>query len=287
MKTLLNGLFVLVCLSTSALAATTRVWESPAASVSQTIGITDVAVKYHRPAVKGREIWGKLVPYGQVWRAGANDATTIAFSTAVKVAGHVVPAGTYALFVQPARDKWTFILSKDAEQWGAYFYKPEHDQLRFDVTPVAAPGREWLAFELEPQGANTVVASLHWDKLKASFPVEVETDKLYAAYLAAELVKADGSTDKKQRTEVYLTAAKYWIERNEKLAEAGKALDKADQIAPSFWGYEWRARLLVKQGKVAEALPLLEKAKVAAAGKAPKEYVEGLDKLAAEWTKKK
>ena len=286
LRTFLIALVVL-SLPTSLLADTKRVWESPAASVSQTIGISELVVKYHRPAVKGREIWGKLVPYGQVWRAGANDATTISFSTAVKVAGRAVPAGTYALFVQPARDKWTFILSKDAEQWGAYFYKPEHDQLRFDVTPAAAPAREWLTYELEPEGTRTVVASLHWDKLGASFPIEVDVDGLYHAYLAAEVARADASTDKKQRWEVYFIAAKYWIARDEKLDEAARLLDKADQQMASFYGYEWRGRLYAKQGRVKEALALVDKAKAAATGKAPKEYVQGLDALAAEWTAKK
>jgi hypothetical protein len=268
-------------------AETKRVWESPAATVAQTIGITDIEVKYHRPGVKGREIWGKLVPYDKVWRAGANDATTVSFSTAVKVAGKSVPAGRYGLFVLPTKDKWTLILSKDPEQWGAYFYKPEQDQLRFEVTPQAAPAREWLAFELEPQGRSTVTAALHWDKLRASFPIEVDVDGLYQAYLAGEVKQADAGKNPQERFGTYLTAARYWIDRNEKLDDAKKLLDSADKVAPSFWTYEWRARLLQKQGKLAEALPLLEKAKTAATGKAPKEYVSGLDDLRAEWTKKK
>jgi hypothetical protein len=270
-------------LAPAAFAETRQIWESPGATVSQTIGITDIQVSYHRPGVKGREIWGKLVPYGQVWRAGANEATTISFSTAVKVAGKNVPAGTYALFVLPTKDKWTFILSKKSEQWGAYFYKPEDDQLRFDVTPASAAAREWLAYELEPQGKNSVTAALHWDKLKASFPIEADVDGLYAAYLGSEVAKADASSDGKQRFATYFSAAKYWIGRGEKLSDAAKLLDKAEAVQPSFWVYEYRARLLAKQGKIKDALPLLDKAKQAAAGKTPKEYANALDELRGQW----
>jgi hypothetical protein len=284
MKTYALTLFIAFSCARPVLAETRQIWESPAASVAQTVGITDIEIKYHRPGVKGREIWGKLVPYGQVWRAGANEATSISFSTAVKVAGKPVPAGTYALFVLPTKEKWTFILSKQAEQWGAYFYKPETDALRFDVTPAAAPAREWLAFELEPQGKNEVVAALQWEKLRASFPIEVEVDSLYQAYLGTEITKADTSSDGKQRFSTYFTAAKYWIGRGEKLEQASGLLDKAEKVQPSFWIYEYRARLLAKEGKVKEALPLLDKAKQAAAGKTPKEYAAALDQLRSEWT---
>ena len=267
-----------------ALAETRQVWESPAATVAQTVGITDLEITYHLPGVKGREIWGKLVPYGEVWRAGANDATTLSFSTPVKVAGKNVAAGKYALFMLPTKEKWTFILAKNPEQWGAYAYKPVEDVLRFDVTPAAAAPKEWLAFDIDLQGKNTAIVALHWDKLRGSFPIEVDVDGGFQAYLAAEVAKADGLKDEKERWNTYFTAAKYWIGRNEKLDEAGKLLDKSDKLGMNAWSYEYRARLLVKQGKVAQALPLLDKAKTAAAGKFPKEYLEGIDKLRAEWT---
>jgi hypothetical protein len=259
----------LIGLAHSAFAETRQIWESPAAAVSQELGLTGIEIKYHRPGVKGREIWGKLVPYDKVWRAGANEATTISFSTPAKVGGKSVPAGHYALFVLPTKEKWTFILSKQPEQWGAYTYKPADDVVRVDVTPAAAPAREWLAYELEPQGKNTVVAALHWEKLRASFPIEIDVDGLYQAYLKSEVTKADVSSDGKERSATYILAAKYWIVRGEKLEDASKLLDKAEKIQPSFWIYEYRARLYAKQGKVAQALPLLDKAKEAAAGKLP------------------
>lgn len=260
-----------------------QLWESPAASLSQNLGLTKISVSYHRPAVKGRAIWGGLVPYGEVWRTGANEATTISFSTAVKVAGHDVPAGTYAFFAIPGKDSWTLILNKEAEQWGSFFYKADKDQLRFEVKPEAAPMQEWLDYGLDLAGPDTAVLGLRWEKLKVAFPISADVKGLYEAHLADEVKKADASADPK-RLGTYLLAAKYWIQRGEKLPEAGALLDKADAVKSTFWSEEWRARLLQKQGRVKEALPYLDKAMAdAPAAGAPKEYVEGLVKLKAEW----
>ena len=108
---------------------------SPAASVFEKIGTARLTVTYSRPAVKGREVWGGLVPYGQVWRLGANDATTLEVSEACKLAGHDLPAGSYALFAIPAKDSWTIVVDSQAKQWGAYFRDPKKDVFSFDVTP--------------------------------------------------------------------------------------------------------------------------------------------------------
>ncbi|HET6329684.1 MAG TPA: DUF2911 domain-containing protein [Holophagaceae bacterium] len=168
-------------LAAAALPAQVRqIRESPAASVSQELGLTKVEINYHRPAVKGRVIWGGLVPYGQVWRAGANEATTISFTGPVKVAGHDVPSGTYALFAIPGKDRWTLILDKNAKQWGAFSYKPDQDLLRFDVTPSAAPMQEWLDYIVELADQATATVTLHWEKLAVSFPVTVEIPGLAA-----------------------------------------------------------------------------------------------------------
>jgi hypothetical protein len=157
-----------------------KVRESPAASVSQDLGLTKVEIAYHRPAVKGRVIWGGLVPYGKVWRAGANEATTISFSGPVKVAGHDVPGGTYAFFAIPGKDHWTLILDKNPKQWGAFSYKPDQDLLRFEVTPAPAPMQEWLDYTVELADQATATVTLHWEKLAVSFPVTVEIPGLAA-----------------------------------------------------------------------------------------------------------
>ena len=276
-------LTLLVTASQPAAAEVQQLWESPAAGVSQHLGLTEIKIEYHRPAVKGRAIWGQLVPYGKVWRTGANDATTISFSTKVRIAGKDVPAGTYALFAVPEKDRFTFILNKSSQQWGAYFYKAEEDQLRFEVKPEPAPHKEWLEYQLDLKDRTTASAALHWEKLRVSFPIEAEVDRIYREHLTTELAKADQAPTTKDSWSTYFLAAKYWINQGGELGQAGALLDKAGRIDKNFWYYEWRARLLQKQGKVQEAVPLLAQARQLAAGKAPQGYLDGLDALKAEW----
>lgn len=280
------GLILLIAAARPAAAQVQQLWDSPAASVSQHLGLSEIKIDYHRPAVKGRTIWGELVPYGQVWRAGANDATTITLTTAVRVAGKEVPAGTYAFFVLPEKDHFTLILNKNARQWGSYFYKAADDQLRFDVKPQTAPHEEWLSYQLELKDRGTVLFSMHWDKLQVSFPIEADVERIYRDHLTLELAKADQAPTSKDSFTTYFLAAKYWINQGTQLDQAAAYLDKAGRIDKNFWYYEWRARLLQKQGKVQEALPLLTQAKALAAGKAPQAYIDGLDVLKGQWTKK-
>ena len=146
---------------------------SPKAAVIQTVGFTDVRIDYSRPGVKGREIWGGLVPYGKVWRAGANEATKITFSTDVKVNGKTLKAGSYGFFTIPTKDKWTIIFNKVADQWGAFEYNEAEDVLRIDVTPEKGNMQEWLAYTITKTSDNTAVVRLEWEKLKVPFTIEV------------------------------------------------------------------------------------------------------------------
>jgi hypothetical protein len=131
------------------------------------IGGADVKITYGRPKVKGRVIWGNLVPYGQVWRAGADEATTITFSKDVKVEGKAVPAGTYALFFIPDKDKWTLILNKVAKQWGAFRYAEGEDLMRADVKPTMSDtAEEQLTYEIAGDGIV-----LKWEKV--AVPVKI------------------------------------------------------------------------------------------------------------------
>jgi tetratricopeptide (TPR) repeat protein len=267
-------------------AQTQQLYESPAASVSQNLGLTKIEINYHRPAVKGREIWGALVPFGEVWRAGANEATTFTVSTPVKLGGKELAAGSYALFIRPSKTGWTLLLNRKAQQWGAYNHKEGDDALSLELKPEAAPSQEWLSYSIDLKDRRTAMVSLHWEKLRASFPVEADVDGIYQAYLAEELKKADASTEPK-RWSTYFQVAKYWINRKEKLNEAEALLAKAGSITESFWIYEWKGRLLQLQGKLPEAIQSVEKAKaLAPAAGAPKEYVAGLDTLIAGWKAK-
>jgi Protein of unknown function (DUF2911) len=145
--------------------------QSPAGSASGAAGGTRITIEYHRPSVRGREIWGGLVPYGQVWRLGANEATTITFSTPVKIEGTDVAAGTYALFAIPGKDKWTFIVNKNAKQWGAFKYQQTDDLLRFDVVPQPGNAVETMTFSIVPKAPASASVEMEWAKVKAAFNV--------------------------------------------------------------------------------------------------------------------
>jgi hypothetical protein len=147
---------------------------SQAAEVKQRIALTDITVKYHRPLVKGRKIWGGLVPYGKVWRAGANENTTIEFSDPVSIEGKPLPKGIYGLHMIPNPDSWTVIFSKTNTGWGSYSYNQKEDALRVDVKPrPLAEQKEALEFEFEDLKPDSAAVTLKWEKLGVPFTVSV------------------------------------------------------------------------------------------------------------------
>jgi len=153
------------------------------ASVMQRIGTdTDITISYSRPGVKGRKIWGDLVPYGMApannyaknpfpWRGGANKTTTIEFSKAVKINDKPVPAGKYGMHFIPSEKDWTIIFSKNSQGWGSFAYNQDEDFLRITVTPVKAPFQEWLAYGFDNLSGSKATAYLHWEELKVPFEI--------------------------------------------------------------------------------------------------------------------
>ena len=149
---------------------------SPKATVKQTVGFTIISIDYSRPGVKGRTIWGGLVPYNAVWRAGANEATKITFTADVKINGKKLKAGSYGFFVIPTEKNWTLIFNKVADQWGAFEYNDVEDALRIEVTPEKENNcwQEWLIYTITKTSDKTAVVRLEWEKLKVPFTIEVE-----------------------------------------------------------------------------------------------------------------
>lgn len=141
---------------------------SPPMSSSAKVGNAQITIHYGSPSVKGREIWGKLVPYGEVWRTGANEATTFETDQDITVEGKALPKGKYALFTIPGKDEWTIIFNKNSQQWGAYGYKQSEDALRIKVKPAAAEHQEQLKIEVNENGT----VSIHWEKVKVAFTVK-------------------------------------------------------------------------------------------------------------------
>jgi hypothetical protein len=147
---------------------------SPKAFVGQTIGYTTVTITYGSPGVKEREIWGELVPYGEVWRTGANEATTIEFDNDLYIEGNKIPTGKYSLFTIPNEKEWTIILNKVYDQWGAFKYNMDEDQIRFKVKPIKNHHVERLKFYFQYIEPYKAIVNLEWEKIKIPFLINSE-----------------------------------------------------------------------------------------------------------------
>src|SRR5216684_9349767 len=145
--------------------------DSQHAKIIQRVGITDITINYHRPLVKGRKVWGGLVPYGQVWRAGANENTTIEFTDPVTIEGKPLPKGIYGLHMIPGESEWTVIFSKNSTSWGSYTYDPAEDALRVSVKAQPAEHREELIYDFEKLTPESTTVTLRWEKVAVPFKV--------------------------------------------------------------------------------------------------------------------
>lgn len=147
---------------------------SPKAEVMQVVGLTQVNISYSRPGVKGRKIWGGLVPYDKVWRAGADEATKFTFSSDVLIEGKQLPAGSYSFFIIPSRKEWIIIFNKIADQWGAFTYNEAEDILRIKKKPKSAEFEEWLKYEFVKTGDYSADIVFHWEKQKVVLKLETK-----------------------------------------------------------------------------------------------------------------
>jgi tetratricopeptide (TPR) repeat protein len=235
---------------------------SQKAKIMQRVGLTDITIVYHSPQVKEREIWGKLIPYDKVWRAGANENTTIKFSHDVMVEGQKIAKGIYGLHVVPGKESWEIVFSKNYTSWGSYFYNKEEDALRVKVKPVAAPHREWLAFDFTEREAKSVTASLHWEKLRVPFKISVDVNNIVLASIRNEL-----------RTLPWWFwqgthgAAKWCLDNEINLEEALKWVDQSIKVKENFQNVFLKSKILANLGKTQEAESIKKYAfKIAAEG---------------------
>jgi tetratricopeptide (TPR) repeat protein len=180
-----------VCLALASLAGAQTMMTLPEASqqasVSQRLGVTEITIQYHRPLVGGRNVWGGLVPYGQVWRAGANENTTFQVSDPVTVEGKPLPAGTYGLHMMPGADSWEIIFSKNSTSWGSFTYDKAEDALRVTVKPQPTDFHEALTYDFDAVKPDSAVVTLRWEKLAVPFSVAIDTTDVSLRSLRREL----------------------------------------------------------------------------------------------------
>lgn len=248
-------------------AVTTPRTPSPASSVSQTIGISTVKVDYSRPSVKGREVWGMLVPYGwnvqgfgngneAPWRAGANENTTITLSHAAKIEGQAVPAGTYGLFFVINKDNTgEVILSKDYQSWGSFFYDKSRDQLRANIQIRTIPQTEMLTYDFMNMTKTSAELVLNWEKKQFPVKIEFAVDDIVMANAAAELKGQAGFTP-----QGFNSAANYALQNKVNLEQALKWIDQSIAQNKTFAAMTTKAGILKEMGKNAEGDKIMEEA---------------------------
>ncbi|MBV9925365.1 MAG: DUF2911 domain-containing protein [Acidobacteria bacterium] len=300
----------LLALSAVAAAQVRTPRPSQKASVMQTVGVTDLTITYSRPGVRGRAIWGDppagatgtatlddarvrpkeqvIVPYGHVWRTGANEATTFTTTDDVLVNGQPLKAGTYSLHTIPGRDEWTIIFNGDPGQWGSFQYDEKKDVLRVKAKPQAATeNQEWLLYTFDPVTENSAQVNIRWERLRVPFTVEVKDVKA----LTVEKLRAAVAAAKPDDWRTPMQAANY-VFGNKVTAsyeEAMQWLDKSLKTKETVGNVYARARGLAEMGKTADAVAAGEKAIQLA--KAPNSGVDAtavadLEKTVAGWKAK-
>lgn len=276
-------LFVL-CFAASAFAQITVPRPSQAASVMQRVGVTDITITYSRPGVKGRKIWGDplpeqasvtgeatlddqnkrpkdaaIVPYGHIWRTGANEATQFVVTDDVLINGQKLAAGSYSLHTIPTKDEWTIVFNGAANQWGSFAYDPAKDTLRVKAKPqLVNENQEWLAFNIEPVGEDSAQVNIRWEKISVPFTVKVPD---VAATTMAKLKSTVGNA-KPDDWRTRLQAGNYLLNNKDASDDAlgMEWLDQSIKVKETFQNLSSKANALYKAGKKEEAISLGEQA---------------------------
>ncbi len=251
---------------------------SPTQTIKQDFGLGNVELSYSRPAMKGRKVFGDLVPFGNVWRTGANSATTLTFSDEVTIGGKKVPAGKYGLLSIPDKNSWTLIISKQLDVTSPAAYKQESDVVRVVVNSMKMETK-LESFTMQFANLKPTSCELHimWENTAVSLPISTDVESKVMAQID-QLMNKD--------TRPYFNAAMYYMDNGKDLNQALVWFDKAVELNPSaFWIHHQRANCLAKLGKKAEAKAAAEKSKELAAAAQNGDYVTLNEKLLAELNK--
>jgi len=275
-------LLVLAKLSVFAQIATPQ--PSPAATIKQVVGLADVEIVYSRPSAKGRVVFGDLVSFDQVWRTGANAATTISFNEEMTIGGTKVPAGKYALFTIPSKTEWTVIINKNTALWGSDGYKQEEDVVRVKVKPTSlADAVETFTIGVSNLTQNGAFVDIVWEKTKISFPIEMDVDSKVMGQISKTM-----ENPKLSLANTYRSAAKYYLDNNKDLNKALEWINESVKIRPdAYWIVRDKALI---QAALKDYKGAIETAKLSieVAKKAKNEdYVKNNEKSIEEWSKMK
>lgn len=245
---------------------------SPSATLTQHFGLTDLSISYSRPSMKGRKIFGGLLPYGQLWRTGANAATKLSFGDEVTLEGKKIPAGEYSLFTIPGANEWTVILNKNAKV-GASEYKQEEDAARFTVTPLKTPATLetfTISFsDLTPTSANLDLA---WENTLVRLKMTTEVDSKVMAQIKEKMDDAG----------LYYQSASYYFDNGKDLNQALTWINKSVSIKPEFWTTHMQARIKSKLKDYKGAVEAAQKSLALAKEAKNDEYVRMNEKLIAD-----
>ena len=218
------------------------------ATVIQRIGITDITINYHRPLANGRQIWGKVVPYGKVWRAGANENTTITFTDPVNIEGQPLEKGTYGLHMIPGQDQWTVIFSKNSSSWGSFTYQQEEDALRVNVKPQVAELHDALAYDFDDVKPDSAVVTMRWDKVAVPFKVKVNVNDIVTASIHRQIHGIN-----QYYWEGWDDAAGYFLANKINLDEALKYEDLSIQNEERYDNLMSKSKILDAMGRKQDA----------------------------------
>jgi Protein of unknown function (DUF2911) len=253
---------------------------SPTATMTQQVGLTDVKIEYSRPSAKGRKVYGELVPFGDVWRTGANNATKLTFSDSVQFNSKWLQKGTYALYTIPANSEWTIILSKNTGNWGSNGYKMEDDAIRFNVKSTPMTDKvETFTINLADCTNNDAKLELTWENTRVSIPFAVSTD--------AKMMASIKSTMNGPSGDAYFAAARYYLESGKDMKQALEWVNKSLQMnGEKFWMLRQKSLIQEKMGDFKGAIETAMKSREMAEKEKNMDYVRMNDKSISEWKKK-
>jgi len=229
--------------------------QSQHAVVTQRIGITDITVNYHRPLANGRQVWGKLVPYGEVWRAGANENTTVTFTDPVTIEGQPLDKGTYGLHMIPRENEWTVIFSKMSTAWGSFSYKQDEDALRVTVKPQAAELHDALTYDFDDVKPDSTVITMRWEKVAVPFKVAVKVNDIVEASIHRQLRGLN-----QYYWESWDDVANYYLTAKINLDEALKDEDQSIKTEERFDNLMNKSNILVAMDRKDDATTFRNKA---------------------------